>query len=89
MAHRLPQLKRTELPWWIEERTCKLNRLLALAHFLSYYHSGQWSRGYRYLSITLRRLREEWGIIHPLDFELNAYENELLNHLEINYWDKV
>jgi hypothetical protein len=66
----------------------RLTKLFVLAHFLSDYHSGQWSRGYRYLSITLRRLRES-DLHHPLDWKLSSSEKRLYRHLVNKYADKV
>jgi hypothetical protein len=35
--------------------SAKFDRIIALIVFLNDYHSGQWSRGYRLLSLLLRR----------------------------------
>jgi hypothetical protein len=58
----------------------KISIYIVLSHFLANYHSGQWSRGYRYLSISLKRLNRI-GITHPLDYNLTSTQKRLYNHL--------
>lgn len=62
--------------------------LHAMSWFLSSYHSGQWSRGYRYLSITLRRLYEQ-GDHYPISRSLSNKEARLYRYLVRTYKDKV
>ncbi len=54
---------------------------LELAVFLSHYHSGQWSRGYRLLS----RLQARW----TSSFEREAEQSEIYQYLEAHYRDSV
>jgi len=66
----------------------KIDTLKALCHFLNDYHGGQWSKGYRYLCITLRRLMDN-GVYYPLDRKLTKKQKVLYNYLVEKYQDNV
>ena len=66
----------------------KYEKLLALSHFLNNYHSGQWSKGYRYLCLSLKALRK-MGIDHPIDIRLNDKQYDLYNYLIDKYQNEV
>lgn len=54
---------------------------LELAVWLSHFHSGQWSRGYRILS----KLRARWSS----SFEREAEQSEIYHYLTANFANKV
>ncbi len=54
---------------------------LELAVFLSHYHSGQWSRGYRILS----KLKANWSS----NFEKEAEKSDIYSYLKGKYSMKV
>lgn len=66
----------------------KYDMLLTLSHFLSDYHSGQFSKGYRYLCLSLRSLRN-MGIDYPLDIALKPKHRKLYFHLVDKYQNEV
>jgi hypothetical protein len=59
---------------------------LELAVWLSHYHSGQWSRGYRLLS---KLMFPPWNASWTSNFEKEAEESEVYQHLTANYANKV
>jgi hypothetical protein len=81
-------MKTKYVPVALRTKYNRVEILLALAWFLGNYHSGQWSKGYRYLSITLRKLREE-GILYALDRSLSRREARLYRYFVRNYKNKV
>ena len=66
----------------------KFEKLVVLSHFLSDYHSGQFSKGYRYLCLSLRSLRN-MGIDYPLDIPLKPKHRKLYFHLVEKYQNEV
>lgn len=70
-----------------------MKNLQILHLFTSDYHSGQWSRGYRLLCMTSKRLRRYFGSrFYWLDSERytkELRESELYKHLELTYASKM
>lgn len=66
----------------------KIEKMLVFCHFLADYHSGQWSRGYRYLSLTMKYFRS-MGITHPLDISLESRHKKMYAHLVEKYQNEV
>jgi hypothetical protein len=58
---------------------------LELIVFLSHYHSGQWSRGYRLLCQLMTRYDAHWTSA----FEREAEETEVYQYLVANYAESV
>jgi hypothetical protein len=54
---------------------------LELIIFLSHYHSGQGSRGYRLMSKLISKYRPNW----TSNFEKEATNSDIYYHLQVNY----
>jgi hypothetical protein len=67
----------------------KYDTLMALAHFCNYYHSGQWSKGYRYLCLTRNALQRYYDITYPIDIDLNSAQKRIFNYLVKHYKNKI
>ena len=65
-------------------------KLLALRAFAMDYHSGQWSRGYKLLSMTYLRLRSKGIGDTPnnkiMDFKLNEARKTDLYRQLVQFW---
>lgn len=66
-------------------RKIKRADYLELIVFLSHYHSGQWSRGYRLMSRMISQYRAHW----TSGFEQQAEQSEIYQYLQANYANKV
>lgn len=58
---------------------------LELIIFLSHYHTGQWSRGYRLMS----RMIDFYGARWTSNMEREVEESEIYQYLVNNYANKV
>lgn len=66
-------------------------KLYVLRAFASDYHSGQWSRGYKILSMTWLRMKAK-GILNTPNFDNNiemARKTHLYQVLVDKYGDKI
>lgn len=68
-----------------------IKKLLALRAFAMDYHSGQWSRGYRILSMTYLRLEKKPLYAHGNRDALLEYarRTKLYKDLVFKYKDKI
>ena len=59
--------------------------LVALYHFGAYYHSGQWSRGYRLMCQAATYLKREYGVNVTLDDCLTWEQAKIYFYLAEKY----
>ncbi len=63
-------------------------KLIAFVHAMNNYHSGQGSKGYRWLCNTLRILRNK-GILYPLDMVLSRDQRRYYTKIVSRFYDSI